>query len=123
MPHAVKLHTRPERVYRGKYPTRYNHFSNGGAETAIVAKHLDIRSPHFVELNNGDRYYIDGFFLSTFNLPHLSSDLRRFDWAPVVANATNLDVHAYHRMLADINAMRAARDAARKANPRPKGKL
>jgi hypothetical protein len=113
MPHAVKLPTNGSRKYRGKYPTRFRQYSSGGAEAPIVAKHLGTRSPIFVELNNGDRYYIDGFYLSTFNLPKHSWDARKTDFEPIIANHTRLDIHAYNRMLAEIKQMRHDRLMAR----------
>jgi hypothetical protein len=107
-----KLHTKSTRKYRGKYPTRLHDFSNGGQRgNPIVARHLAIRSPHFLELNDGRRYYVDGFWLNDFKLPILTKLLFKYDFEAIVAHAVDLPAKRYDEMLGEINAERArARD-------------
>jgi hypothetical protein len=82
-------------------------FSNGGRGQGPIERHLNIKSPHFVELNDGRRFYIDGFYLRQFNLPTKSADLMKFDWAPVITGAKMLSVVRYDQMLHELNDERA----------------
>lgn len=112
---VVMLPTVGPLTYRGKYPHRMRIFSNGDPLSKIHSRHMgDMKSPHFVELNNGKRFYIDGFFLADFNLPTKHAELGRFDWSPVIASAEAMPQEAYDAMLDEIRRYRAALEKNRK---------
>lgn len=110
----VRLPTQGPTNYRGKYPYRMRQFSNGG-DQRIHSSHMGgMRSPHFVELNNGNRYYLDGFDLAKFNLPIKRAELIRFDWVPVLTHAKAMSQEDYDKMLEAIRQDRIAREKASK---------
>lgn len=97
-----QLHTRSQRRYRGKYPRRINSWSYArSARQDIVAKHLDMKRPVHLELNDGTRFIADMSDLD-LNGCRVGIEFSLVSKAPCVIDLTQ---DRYNAMLAEIRSL------------------
>ena len=109
MAQVYKLPTKG-RSYKGKYPYRLRSLSNGGREHWIAIKHFpDLKSVHHIELNNGDRYIVDGpFLLSQYGVATTHKEVMRREYRLLDDMAVKMSQEAYDLWIKDIRIAREA---------------
>lgn len=108
MSYILKLPTKAPRKYRGKHPYRMHHYSAGGREQWLIEKHFpddDLRGSVHLELNNGDRFLVNGQYLEAFNKASRGG-IFQISYVKLAEMALDMSQEEYDKWLADIRAAR-----------------